>query len=44
MQASNAKTLDGSDWRDFFVGTDTDEIFTAGASKARDADMLDGFD
>jgi microcystin-dependent protein len=44
LGAMRADRLDNSDWRDFFVGTDTNGTFTPGATKARDADKLDGFD
>jgi microcystin-dependent protein len=44
VQALNANTLDGADWRTFFIGTDADATFTPGVTKARDADMLDGYD
>jgi microcystin-dependent protein len=43
MGAMRSDRLDGSDWRDFFVGTDTNGTFTAGATKARDAAKLDGY-
>jgi len=44
VQALNANTLDGADWRTFFIGTDADATFTPGVTKARDADALDGHD
>jgi hypothetical protein len=44
VQALNANTLDGADWRTFFIGTDADATFTPGVTKARDADTLDGHD
>jgi hypothetical protein len=44
VQALNANTLDGADWRTFFIGTDADATFTPGTTKARDADTLDGHD
>jgi hypothetical protein len=44
VQALNAGKLDGSDWPDFFVGTDQSGKFIAGSTKAKDADLLDGID
>jgi hypothetical protein len=44
VQALNANTLDGADWRTFFIGTDADATFTPGVTKARDADLFDGID
>jgi hypothetical protein len=44
VQALNANTLDGADWRTFFIGTDADATFTPGTTKARDADLFDGID
>jgi hypothetical protein len=44
LGALRADRLDGSDWRDFFVGTDNSGTFTQGTTKARDAEKLDGYD
>jgi hypothetical protein len=44
MYAHNTDTLDGADWRDFFVGTGANGTFTQGITKARDADLFDGID
>ena len=44
VQALNSAKLDGSDWQDFFVGTDQNGKFTPGSTKAKDADLFDGLD
>jgi hypothetical protein len=44
VQALNSAKLDGSDWADFFAGTDQHGKFTPGVTKARNADLFDGLD
>lgn len=44
VQAINSDQLDGADWRDFFVGTDSNANYSPGITKARDADLWDGID
>ncbi len=44
VQSINSDQLDGADWRDFFVGTDSNGGFTPGLTKARDSNLWDGVD
>ncbi|MCA9446735.1 MAG: hypothetical protein KC931_06450 [Candidatus Omnitrophica bacterium] len=44
IQSINSDQLDGADWRDFFVGTDSNATYSPGITKARDSDLWDGID